>query len=180
MTPKCESSCVRSISREVDLAWLAGIIDGEGALSVNLKMAHNGVKYLQPKVRIFNTDPLMIQKASEIYEDLNLRFCYTVAKPRKEGCFAQIGILVSSQGSSLKLLRALHPYLINKKTAADKMMEVIEYVRSLPKGGGAVSRSYENDQKVLDGISEFAAIHGSRIDPSTTTRRANRKLVLVR
>ena len=56
---------------ETDIAWLAGIIDGEGNLHVGRKTAKsNGRRYLDVKVRVSSTDMRMIKRISEIYQSI--------------------------------------------------------------------------------------------------------------
>lgn len=172
MLPQRENVSVRSISREVDLAWLAGIIDGEGCLTVDLKKADNGKFYLQPKVRVINTDVRMIEKVARIYVALNVVFFYNINKKRKDHYKDQTAIVISSQGSSLKVLKAIRPYLANKQKIADAMIEVIEYVQAFPKGGNAISFDYTTDANFKRLLQEFEDARRTHIDPSTTTRRA--------
>lgn len=170
--PQRENAQVRSISREVDLAWLAGIIDGEGSLNVDLKMAHNNKPYLQVKVRIANTDLRMVQKIARIYLDLNVVFFYNINYKKKATWKNQMNIVVSSQGSCRKILEATLPYLANKQDSGKVMLEIIKFVQGCPKGGNVSHFDYPNDPtfiKLLTGWNTEKAWH---IDPSTTTRKA--------
>jgi hypothetical protein len=172
MLPQCENAPMQSISREGDLAWLAGIIDGEGCLTVDLKMADNGKNYLQPKIRIINTDVRMIQKCARIYSELGVVFYYNINKKRKEHYKDQTAIIISSQGSSVKVLNAIIPHLANKQEIARVMLKVIELVQSFPKGGNTSSYDYTADttfQKLMEQWNNERAFH---IEPSTTTRKA--------
>lgn len=182
--PKCENLQVRPISREVELAWLAGIIDGEGNLDAsvqNKKSGSNGDRndYFCPKVRIANTDMRMIRKVSEIYVAENLVFFYHFSdvkryKNKKPTWKNQMHITVSSQASIKKLLTLVLPYLVNKQEIAKRIIETIDWVQSQP-WRGRMSRQGENYclksefSALIEKIKEERAFH---IDPSTTTRRA--------
>ena len=176
VVPQCENPQVRSISREVELAWLAGIYDGEGALSLDLKMASNGKNYLTPKVRVYNTDVRMIQKVSQIYKDLGVVFFYNVNLKRAAHYKNQIGICVTSQGSCLKVLEAVEPYLANKRDHARAMICVIAYVQGLPKGGNTSSYNYAEDLEFQSYMLMWQGAKDLHIDPSTTTREAGHVL----
>lgn len=170
--PQRKNAELRSISREVDFAWLAGIIDGEGAISIDLKLAGNGKNYLMPKVRVYNTDVRMIQKIARIYVDMGVVFFYNLNKKRKEHYKNQMGICVTSQGSCLKVLEAVEPYLANKQEIAKVMVQIIKFVQSQPKGGNTTSVDYVNHEafkKMLNDLHDAKVFH---IDPSTTTRKA--------
>lgn len=174
--PKCETASVRPISRQVDYAWLAGILDGEGALGLGIRTAQNGKPYLEAKIRVYNTDVRMIEKISRIYDELNVVFFYNLNRKRAEGWKDQLGICVTSQGSCLKILEAVMPYLANKCEIAQKMDDVIRYVKSLPKGGGSVARPYVGTDEFGRLMSEFDRAREHHIEASTTARCAGRIL----
>jgi len=56
------------IISETDLAWLAGIIDGEGCIGFTTTRTQKGNIAFQPAIRIGNTDKSLIQKASQIFK----------------------------------------------------------------------------------------------------------------
>lgn len=174
--PQRKNAQVRSISREVDLAWLAGILDGEGALAADLKLREERY-YLMPKVRIYNTDVRMIQKAARIYIDLGLVFFYNLNEKRKEHYKNQLGICVCSQGSCLKLLEAVEPYLANKRDMALAIMDVIRLVKSLPRAGATWSNDYAEREDFKALMEKCMSAKVFHIDPSTTTRRAGECIV---
>lgn len=170
--PQCENAQVRSISREVEFAWLAGIIDGEGSLAVDMKFANNDKWYIRPSVRVYNTDVRMIQKIARIYVDLNVAFYYNVNMKRKEHYKNQIGIGVASQVSVLKILEGVMPYLANKQDAAQKIVEIIKYVQAQPKGGNTWHHDYPTDETFQRLLAEWNSAKVFHIDPSTTSRKA--------
>lgn len=178
--PQCKNSSLQSISREVDLAWLAGIVDGEGNIMISDKIASNGKRYFMPKVRISNTDIRMIKKISEIYTELNIVFFYTINKRKRynDRWKDQLHIEVASQGSVKKLLRAVLDYLVNKRDMARIILQMIDFVQSQRKGGRLTSKD-----KLVDYVNlpEFIAIKNQYetekkfyVDPSTTKRRASK------
>ena len=172
MLPQRENAQVRSISREVDLAWLAGIIDGEGNLNLMLKMASNGKPYMQVKVRVANTDVRMIQKIARIYVEMGIVFFYDINFKKKATWKNQLNITVSSQGSCRKVLEAILPYLANKQEAAASFLEVIKFVQGCPKGGNVSHFDYPNDPTFQKLLAEWNTKRAWHIDPSTTKRRA--------
>lgn len=178
MGPKCETSSVQSISREDDRAWLAGILDGEGALGLGITVAHNGKPYLEPKIRVYNTDVRMIQKISRIYVSMNVVFFYNLNRKVKAHYLDQLGICVTSQGSCLKILEAVTHHLANKREIAERMAEVIRYVKSQPRGGGSVARPYVGTEAFDSLLKRYEAARERHIEPSTTTRCAGEILVL--
>lgn len=187
--PQCENLQVRPISREVDLAWLAGVIDGEGNLHAMVQEKQSGpnnrLKFLCPKVRITNTDVRMIQKVSEIYARENLTFFYALNrvsryKNRKDTWRDQLEITIASQAGVAKVLKLVMPYLVNKRKYASIFLEMIEWVALQPKRGrmSKSSESYTDKPEFMAYIQRLADERAFFIDPSTTTRRAGESLVI--
>lgn len=180
--PKRENAQVRSISREVDLAWLAGIIDGEGSLqaTVQEKPCGRGAsqEYFEPKVRITNTDVRMIRKVSEIYVREGIVFFYSVNhvsryKDRQPTWRNQLEISISSKASAAKALRLFMPYLVNKRRYAELLLDAIDWVLSQPRRGRhSGGRNYTTADEFREHIRLLAEERATFIDPSTTIRRA--------
>lgn len=186
--PQCENLQVRPISREVDLAWLAGIIDGEGNLHAAVQEKNSGdgrLRFLSPKVRITNTDVRMIQRVSEIYARENLTFFYALNKVsryknKKPTWRDQLEITIASQAGVRKVLQLVIPYLVNKRTYASIFLELIEWVGLQPKRGrmSVETENYTDKPEFSVFIQRLADERASFIDPSTTTRRAGESLVI--
>lgn len=187
LIPQSKNLDLESIRREVDLAWLAGILDGEGCLELTMKDASNknGKKYLMPKIRLYNTDIRMVKKASEIYQEHNLVFFYTLGNNGKQlskltgkKWKTQIGVCIASQGTTKKLLELVEDYLVNKRKLARYMIDMIDYVQKCPKYGNAKSFDYtgtDTFRLLWNGYMEEKHYY---IDPSSTTRTANESLVI--
>lgn len=175
------------ISREVDLAWLAGIIDGEANLDFSTKVrtttAGNQFTYFQPKVRITNTDLRMIRKISEIYVRHNWVFFYALNsvkryKHRKDTWRNQMEITVSAQGSARRLLETVLPYLVNKRDLAEILIRTISFVQSQPHRGGLgqAQVNYCDTDQFKAYIAEMRQERQWHVDPSTSIRRARQVL----
>lgn len=119
---------IETIRRE-DLAWLAGIIDGEG--NINVGFYHNGFGYgkngqdykvFRISVGISNTHADMIQRATEILYAMGLFFKVHPRKraPKLKPCMF---ILINGQRNASKLLMAILPYLSSKKEIAIQALE---------------------------------------------------------
>jgi hypothetical protein len=180
--PECKNASLQTIRREVDLAWLAGIIDGEGNIYLNFQEHANGAKYLDVKVRVSTVDIRMIEKISRILEDLGLGFCYNLGNNSKyakdRNWKTQLTVIVSRQPGSKKLLESVLPYLANKAECAKAAIALIEAVQEFPRGGAGVRRNYAEDPKILGLYQAYRDQIEFYVDPSTTTRRANCRLAV--
>lgn len=167
-----------------ELAWLAGIIDGEGNLQATVqakKCGSNGDRqnYFEPKVRITNTDVRMIQRISEIYARLDLVFFYAVNsvkryKNRKDTWRNQLEITVGSKVQIIKLLEAVMPYLVHKQRYATLMLEAIYWVRSQPhRGRHSEGCNYTGESQFQEYIAAMSAEREYHIEPATTRRVAS-------
>lgn len=183
--PKGENVQVRSISREVDLAWLAGIIDGEGNLQATVQMKKcgpNKAAYFQPKLRITNTDVRMIRKVSEIYVAEGIVFFYSLNKVsryknKKPTWRDQLEITVSAKIDIERLLRLVMPYLVNKQRYAELFLQAIEWVQAQPRrGNGSPGQNYALKPEFSEFIKALEEERATLIEPSTTIRRAREAL----
>ncbi len=174
MIPKSKNASLQSIRREVDLAWLAGIIDGEGSFNFSFRKNNNGASYLETKVRISNTDVRMIKKIAEIYERENIVFFYTINKRERYNpkWKDQLHIEMSGQGSIKKLLGMLIPYLVNKQKLAEIIIEMVNLRESLPANGSRRRLNYVEDNRFKDLMTKYEKEKSFYINPSETKRRA--------
>ena len=186
--PQCENLEVRPISREADIAWLAGIIDGEGNLHACVQEKKSGdgrLKILCPKVRIKKPDVRMIKKVSEIYVKENLTFFYALNrvsryKNKKDTWRDQLEITIGSQNGVAKLLKLVIPYLVNKQTYASIFLETIKWVMLQPKRGrmSVETESYIDQPEFSVFMQRLADERANCVEPSTTTRKAGVSLVI--
>lgn len=183
--PKRKNLSVRSISREVDLAWLAGILDGEGNLqaTVQVKPCGNTRRaYFEPKVRITNTDVRMIKKVSEIYVREGIVFFYSLNKVsryanKKPTWRDQLEISVSSKAGISRLLMLVSPYLVNKQKYSELMLDLLNWVDSQPyRGRNSGGGNYTETEDFKSRILALEEERDSMIAPSTTTRQARQVL----
>lgn len=179
--PKGDNASVRSISREVDLAWLAGIIDGEGNLQATVQEKPCGStrrSYFEPKLRITNTDVLMVRKVSMIYVREGITFFYAINrasryKNRQSTWRDQLEITVSSKRHIAVALPLVIPYLVNKRRYAELMLALVKWVEAQPyRGRNSAGSNYTEAHEFKEHIRLLSEERAAFIDPSTTIRRA--------
>lgn len=180
MVPQSKNPEAESIRREVQWAWFAGIMDGEGNFNVQVRPGPNGKPYFRPKIRVANTDVRMIAKVADLFVDENLVFFFNLNNHnvrkfpgRGKG---QLNIEIASQGSGRKVLERIIPHLANKKRLAEILLDLICFVQQMPKGGNTLAIDYVNDPEFIRLRAEFDKEAKWYLDPSTTTRRARERL----
>lgn len=163
---------------EVELAWLAGVFDGEGWIGLNKQRRSNSshLRYTGAAV-VATTSPKLAERIRDILTRLDVK-CYYVETPAKLGADGswrrhKWNISVSSNKMTARFLSAIRPYLVEKQNQADLVLEYIAWRAGQPARPGG------HNQTVILGMKEKAeevrkALHEDRwsCDPSTTTRLA--------
>lgn len=105
---------------QLELGWLAGIIDGEGSISV----VKRGPTYV-PQVRMANTSKKLVDKYCEILDKLEISYhCY--GKQKEGNRKYQWDVAVTGRPRVLKFLSLIQDLLIAKQKQAEKVCEWIE------------------------------------------------------
>lgn len=179
---------VETISRE-QLAWLAGIIDGEGSLEVGWTNQYNKDKSVIPskmmycRIKVGNNDVFMIREISRIFKGLNVGFSFRTTK-RRDRQYWSLEIKTQGKGNCKKVLQSVYPYLVTKVQQADKILGIISYRESVGYGGfrAKYNKNYkplDQDKNLIRMIQELRDLKKPQVEPSTTTRRANQILGLM-
>ena len=100
--------------KETDKAWLAGIIDGEGCISLFRRST-----YYVPSVKIANTNEKLINRCKEILDSAGIEYSVRYsdrgerknAKPAWEIC-------LESRPRVVAILTLIFPYLVSKDEQA--------------------------------------------------------------
>lgn len=105
---------------ETDIAWLSGILDGEGCITTQI--SHQ--KYLTTFLRINTTSVKMAEKINDIYRKLNVRFKQTTRLDNRKNRLPYIDTTVCNYKDVVNILKLCEPYLTTKLFEA---LEVINY-----------------------------------------------------
>lgn len=126
----------------VDLAWLGGIWDGEGTISLRRSLQKRGNKNPQfsPRVSMVNTNSAILEKVVNILDSLEIKYYF---REKDQGGFAGSRrqcflVSVETLGNAVKLLVAIRPYLVGKRFQCDMLLKFCESrLRKIrnPKGG---------------------------------------------
>lgn len=112
---------------DVELAWLGGILDGEGHLDLNrrkqLPRSDGGTwNWNRPRINIASTDIRLIARVSEIYAKIGNKFWYSLLHRQKaewKDCLAIITIGIRNVS---KVLLQILPYLTTKRDQAELLL----------------------------------------------------------
>lgn len=164
--PQCENSERQSIS-STDLAWLAGIIDGEGSLEIEAREVH---KALKPRIRIGNNSVEMIRKVSTIYAAMDLKFYYQL---HNNGY--HLSIWLNSFGSAERLLAAILPWVVAKKSQVMLLLDYIAVHKAMYAAGRYALRENLESWKTTEQRykARLREMHNEKVDAQRLTRKAS-------
>jgi hypothetical protein len=113
--------------RNTDLAWLAGIIDGEGSLVIflrkNLSSSNREVITPSANLTITNTNRAIIEKCVGILVELDIKI--TLINPKLRAKRPQRRVNIRNYSSLEKLLVAVMPFLVGKTEQAALMLDFV-------------------------------------------------------
>jgi hypothetical protein len=114
------------------IAWLAGIIDGEG--TIGMYEAHSrsrwsariwDTNYLT-QVDISNDNVLIIEESLEVISEIVGRKVRLVYDRRDDRKFIHYRVTTTARNDIIKILTAITPYLIGKKAQAKLLLNMLK------------------------------------------------------
>jgi len=167
---------LETISREVNNAWLAGIIEGEGTFMAwfyKTKPERRGQHQLVTKISIVNNDAVILRKATEILSWNKIGYFYCLTKRKNKNHNNTLCVVVQGKGRVKNLINSIKPYLSGKLRQAEMMLNIINRREEM-------THSYKRGQRIIDDeeLLKFTKAlkemkHSLPVDPSETKRRAN-------
>lgn len=167
------------------LCWLAGIIDGEGSLSLiarqglknKIRHSNGGIKTYFPRVSIGNTDMEMIKEVSEILCDNDVKFYYQLRNKNKNFPNAKQMVYIQIEGyrSVKKIIELISPLLKTgqKTRQAKKILEYIEFRLSILESNKRSTHPQHTEDQFMIDMKEMGKY---QVPPSTTKRLASTPL----
>ena len=149
-------SILRKIVPEPWIGWLAGIIDGEGTITITPRKRTDGTckhEGFQVSVRVANTDLAMIRKIEELTKRMIGSTGYVLER-RPNRCKKQYYWMIASR-QALVLLKLVKPYLVTKSPQARIAIELQERISTrqgynVPRiSGGLKGSTLTTDEYVI-------------------------------
>lgn len=112
-----------------ELAWLAGIVDGEGSVL----LYKNGGHYVS-KVAVTNSDRAILVKVESLLDKLSILWTENWAGEVNKPCFH---ITLTRQEEQKALLGHIIPYLVGEKK--QKALVVVDWIKNHKRSDGKAS-----------------------------------------
>jgi hypothetical protein len=112
--------------KDTQLAWLAGLWDGEGSITIFSHTEKNGTKKLCPTLLVVNTDMTIIAEAKKLLDELDTSFHLFERRtnnPKHKNAFQ---LSTRNAGYIEKVLTAILPYLVGKKAQAELTLQYVK------------------------------------------------------
>jgi len=112
--------------RDVDLAWLAGVIDGEGCFSI-YRVNRQDANLPSPSacLTITNSNYLLLNRCKEILDVFGIKYLYHDPKNGHQQGRKVTRIRVKNYSSLRNLIELILPFLVGKTEQANVMLEFV-------------------------------------------------------
>lgn len=160
---------------DTDHAWLAGMWEGEGTITLFSHTEKNGSQKIKPMVSVVNTDIALVNQMRKVLESLGCNFNLTERRP-KNSRHSTVWVLQSgNMDYIIKFLSAVLPYMYGEKKQKGEILLAYSIRRAqkmerLPSRG---STPYdEEDRKSLEEFESINLRKSNNNRSSSTTRDA--------
>lgn len=115
---------------DIDIAWLAGMIESEGSISFQVGSRTNGNLLIVPFVRFTNSDPSIIDEVLRISAGLGASGTHVTRKTVTRNLYSNkaiVNIRIERMDKVSLLLEAIYPYMkSSKRHNADVVLQYID------------------------------------------------------
>lgn len=108
---------------EIDLSWLAGIIDGEGCASLKKSQNKSGGPKYTPALRVGMTHQPTIRRAYEILETISVTGCQEYRSPGRDGRQRSFNLTITMLSEIKTVCDAVLPYSLTKSRQLSLLSE---------------------------------------------------------
>jgi len=106
------------------VAWLAGLVDGEGCLYA--RHSTKTQNSIEVRLELQTVSLTMIDAVAEILDALNVSYTREAPRMQPKSTRPAIRLRVTPKASLHKLLTALLPYLVNKRPEAVRLLAFLD------------------------------------------------------
>ncbi len=133
--------------KDTDLAWLAGIWEGEGSIMLYSRPVRNNRLQITPAMEVGNTDIHIVNKIRKLLEELGCSYSFMERMPKK-GTRMFYHIRTANSNYIKTTLEAIMPYMVGEKLAyAETLLAFVtkRIEKSQEYGGNLKQTPYDED-----------------------------------
>jgi hypothetical protein len=154
---------------DIEIAWLAGMMNGDGCFSLNLRKREKRWK-CDISVTLTQTDPSIIERASAILiRKFRCNPSIMEYPPSGAGIRTKYNMRITKMSHIVRILDGIVPYMCGSKLAKAKLM--LRYCRNrvLYDGKSRKKNTIENDSRALDLASQFYKLNEREVPKEIST-----------
>lgn len=131
---------------EIDLAWLAGFVDGEGYIGLTIHRNKGKKTYYIPRIAITQASEEMLNNISRVMENNGIAHHISKRRAQTKRWKPLFALETAGFARALKFLYVIEPYLVGKRLQAQMTMA---YIWSRTRDGWSSKRPYTDDEHNL-------------------------------
>lgn len=141
-------------NQKIKLAWLAGIVDGEGSIGMKRtkdKRIGRSPMIYQPLIQITNCNFLLLKEVKSILDLLSIKYSFWKRIENRNPKWRDAGnISIASYESCINFLEVIIPFLISKKKHAKILLDFCTMrLRINHRGqGGKFKKTYTGKESI--------------------------------
>lgn len=109
-----------------EIAWLAGIWDGEGSITVFKHREKNGCIKFCPTINVVNCNPVIINQIIKICDQIGVGLHINERDGLKENHAHKYELITRKFTTIKKFIEIVGPYLIGKKAQAELVLRFVD------------------------------------------------------
>lgn len=154
---------------DTKLAWLAGLWDGEGSIAMFERKERNRIIKFCPALVLVNTNLDIINEAQKLLKELGANFHFFTRKSNNPKWKTVYQLTTRNSGYIAKVLVAINPYLVGKRSQAELMLRYLNRRSELPRTHASEDKGFERfGNSIMTAITNQNATRSER---STTKRQ---------
>lgn len=108
--------------KETDLAWLAGMFNGDGCFSLKFRVRSGTIK-CDLSLTLTQCDPSVIERAVNILDDLGINPGISEYEPSGAGIHTKYNVRISRMAHISRVIDAILPFMVGNKSAQAGLMK---------------------------------------------------------
>ena len=148
------------------VAWLAGLIDGDGCISTYIENSRyvrqadgDTTQSVRVALTVYNTNETILLEAMLVADAIGVEYDFKQLPRREAKHKPYFCVRFMGHKRVRKMLEALLPFLVGKATQAAIVLKVMNHCAGLRKSKGQYRMNPKDDQWLTQQLSELSALN---------------------